>query len=123
MNHMAHFKDLIVWQKAIDVAELVYRYTDRFPSHQKFSLSDQMQRAAVSIMSNIAEGSKRTPKECTNFMRIAFGSSAELESQMILARRLDYITERQLEIFEEQLCHITRILNSLIYKSQHLSTH
>jgi four helix bundle protein len=112
---MAHFKTLIVWQKSVDLAEYIYLLTNGFPQHQKFSLVDQMQRAAVSIMSNIAEGSKRTPKEWTNFLRIAFGSTAELESQCILAKRLNYISENQFNEFEERLGHITRMLNHMIY--------
>jgi four helix bundle protein len=112
---MAHFKDLIVWQKSVDLTESVYRLTETFPNHQKFSLVDQMQRASVSIMSNIAEGSKRTPKEWANFLRIAFGSSAELESQFILAKRLNYISESQYKEFEDRLYHVTRMLNRMLY--------
>jgi four helix bundle protein len=112
---MAHFKDLIVWQTSIDLAEFIYHLTETFPNHQKYSLVDQMQRASVSIMSNIAEGSKRTPREWINFLRIAFGSSAELESQCILAKRLNYISEKQYTEFEDRLYHVTRILNKMLY--------
>lgn len=115
---MAHFKELIVWQKSVDLAEFVYLTTNNMPQHQKYSLADQMQRASVSVMSNIAEGSKRSRKEWINFLRMAHGSTAELESQFILALRLNYITKEQFEAFNQKISHITRILNSLIYSNK-----
>lgn len=121
---MAHFKDLIVWQKSIDLAEFIYLVTGAFPKEQKYSLTDQIQRAAVSIMSNIAEGSKRTPKEWQNFLRIAFGSAAELESQILLAKRLGFISVDKYLEFEEKLSHITRMLNAMVYPRSHFkNTH
>ncbi|MFA5129474.1 MAG: four helix bundle protein [Patescibacteria group bacterium] len=111
---MANFKDLIVWQKSISVAERVYKMTSLFPPHQKYSLVDQMQRAAVSIMSNIAEGSKRSKKECEHFLRFSHGSAAELESQILLAVRLEYMTSDQADLIMDDLNQITRMLYTMI---------
>jgi four helix bundle protein len=120
---MAYYKNLIVWQKSFYVAEKVYILTRAFPSSQRYSLSDQIERSAVSIMSNIAEGSRRTPKEWKYFLRIAYGSVSELESQLILARKLHFgAQELYLDIFNH-LNEISRILNTLIFKSSSKPIH
>lgn len=83
------FKDLIVWRKSIELVKEIYRITDQFPSEDRFVLVAQMRRAALSIPSNIAEGKKRKGKaELLQFFRIADGSAAELESQLIVATEL-----------------------------------
>jgi four helix bundle protein len=110
---MAHFRNLIVWQKSLSLAKQIYQITGRFPSDQRYRLVDQMQRAAVSIMSNIAEGSKRTKKECDHFFRIAHGSAAELESQLLLTLELAYITKIEADQAMDELDHITRMLRSM----------
>lgn len=86
---MQTFRDLIVWQKSVELAKQVYILTQQFPPGERFGLASQMQRAAVSIPSNIAEGKLRgSPKEFTYFLRIAFGSGGELETQIEIAKRL-----------------------------------
>lgn len=83
------YKDLLVWQKACDVAVEVYAITSELPKEEKFGISAQMQRSAVSIASNIAEGSKRgSRKEFLHFIRIAQGSGAELETQLHILSRV-----------------------------------
>src|SRR6202163_3404212 len=85
------YKDLVVWQKGIALAEAVYRLTKSFPSTEKFGLVAQMRRAAVSIPSNIAEGQARhTTGEFIQFISHAEGSAAELDTQLILAAELDF---------------------------------
>lgn len=85
-------KDLDVWKKSIDLVELIYSLTLSFPETERFGLTSQMRRAAVSISSNIAEGSARKGnKELLQFINIAHGSLAELETQYIIAQRLTYI--------------------------------
>jgi four helix bundle protein len=85
------FRDLDVWRLGVDLAELVYRCTARFPKSEIFGLSAQMRRAAVSILSNIAEGRARnSSREFLHFLSISRGSLAELETQLELAIRLDY---------------------------------
>src|SRR3989338_7825002 len=86
---MKSHKDLTVWQKSMDLVELVYKITNKLPKSEVFGLSSQMQRASVAIPSNIAEGAKRGHKlEYIQFLSIANGSAAELETQLLLAKRL-----------------------------------
>lgn len=83
------FRDLLVWQKGLDIAKAVYGLTARFPKEELFGLTSQMRRAAVSISSNIAEGRGRsTRKDFVQFLHIAQGSLAELETQLVLAKDL-----------------------------------
>ncbi|MES2135337.1 MAG: four helix bundle protein [Patescibacteria group bacterium] len=83
---LASFKDLIVWQRAIELAQNLYKVTSALPAKESFGLQSQMRRASVSIASNIAEGKRRgTSKEFLQFLRIADGSAAELETQIIIA--------------------------------------
>ena len=108
---MAHYQDTEAWKRSMRIARLVYQLTESFPKSQQYSLSDQMQRAAVSIMSNIAEGWRRTHKEWKNFMRISFGSAAELESQLLLAQSLHLGGSELYPLIFEELDHVSRILN------------
>ena len=86
------YRDLIVWQKAIDLVAEIYKATDTFPDREKYALSSQMRRAAVSIPSNIAEGrSRSTRKDFINFLHTALGSGTELETQLIIGKRLGYL--------------------------------
>ena len=88
MNH----KDLEVWKQSMDLVALIYKTTDLFPKSEQFGLSQQMRRAAVSIPSNIAEGAARKGnKEFIQFVSIALGSLAELETQLLISERLNYI--------------------------------
>jgi four helix bundle protein len=83
------YRDLIVWKKGIELVEEVYKLTAGFPKDELYGLTSQMRRAAVSIPSNIAEGSRRKDlPEYLQFLRIADGSSAELETQLVIAERL-----------------------------------
>jgi four helix bundle protein len=99
-----NFKELQVWQKAMDLAVFTYELTGYFPKEEKYGLISQVQRAVISIPSNIAEGSGRvSDKEFQRFISIAMGSSFELETQVILAFRFKYITQEQLTAFEEMV--------------------
>jgi four helix bundle protein len=77
-----HYKELTVWKKSMDMVALVYTYTAEFPKTEQYGLSSQMRRAAVSIPSNIAEGSRRRGKDGVHLLTIAYGSGAELETQL-----------------------------------------
>lgn len=89
MSTSKSFKDLIVWQKSVDLSVRIYKVTEKFDSGEKFGLTSQMRRCSVSIPSNIAEGSKRgTDKDFLQFLRIANGSAAELETQLIIAQEV-----------------------------------
>ncbi len=83
-----NFKDLIVWQKAMMLAEESYKITNVFPQSELFGLVSQIKRSAISIPSNIAEGNKRGTKDYVRFLKIAYGSSAELETQLLLSQKL-----------------------------------
>ncbi|HYH69162.1 MAG TPA: four helix bundle protein [Urbifossiella sp.] len=85
------FRDLLVWQKAIQLAITVYRVTQAFPKEEKYGLTSQVRRAAVSVSSNIAEGHARQGREFAHFLSIARGSAAEVESQLYLAAELGFI--------------------------------
>jgi four helix bundle protein len=89
-----HFKELRVWQKSIEVVKDIYLVSKRFPKEEIYCLTSQMRRSAVSIPSNIAEGFRRIHrKENKQFLSIALGSTAELETQLIIPYELGYITE------------------------------
>jgi len=86
-----HYKDLIVWRKAMDLAIEVYQLTKDFPDCERYGLTDQLRRAAVSVPSNIAEGQgRRLRKQFALFLRTARGSIQELETQIMIAERLGY---------------------------------
>jgi four helix bundle protein len=91
---MAGYRDLKVWQAAMQLATEVYRLSAQFPKYETYGLSSQIQRSAVSVPSNIAEGHGRNSnKEFHHFLGMALGSLSELETQIILAQRLGYLTE------------------------------
>ena len=92
------FRDLTVWQLGMQLTEQVYRLTADFPKSEIYGLSSQMRRSAVSIPSNIAEGQGRdSTKEFLHFLAIAFGSICELETQLLLANRFNYLSDTDLE--------------------------
>jgi len=91
-KEMHNFKKLDIWTKSMDLASEIYLLTNSFPSIERFGLISQMQRSAVSIPSNIAEGSaKSSNKDFSRFLEMSIGSLFELETQLILATRLNYI--------------------------------
>lgn len=110
-----HYKDLIAWKKAMDLADLVYDATDSFPRREVYSLTDQMRRAAVSIPSNIAEGQARySSREFIHFLRNSRGSLAELETQILMAGRRGYLPETKTEELLHKADELGRILSGLI---------
>ena len=116
---MQTFRDLIVWQKAIELAHQTYILTNQFPTEEKYGLSSQMQRAAVSIPSNIAEGKLRgSDKEFLRFLRIALGSGGELETQIEIAKRLPKMQECDYLSVEALLDEVMRMLNVIISKAK-----
>ena len=105
-------KDLIVWQKGMDVVVATYELTKYFPKDERFGLISQMGRASVSIPSNIAEGNRRgSEAQFKQFLRIAFGSAAELETQIEIALRLHYADEAQTQRLVKLLDEVMRMLN------------
>ena len=109
-----NYKDLVVWQKGIDLAKGIYRLTRKFPREEKFGLVSQMRRAAVSIPSNIAEGQARhTTGEFIQFISHAEGSVAELETQLILSVELGFIAKETSSSESILVDDIRRMLNGL----------
>ena len=111
---MAGYRDLKVWQAAMQLAEEVYRLSARFPKHEIYGLASQLQRSAVSLPSNIAEGHGRNShKEFNHFLGIALGSLAELETQFILAQHLDYLPEEEISHALQNADEIGKMLKGL----------
>ena len=109
------FRDLDVWNKAIQLVKKIYLVTKSFPKEEIYGLSAQMRRAAVSIASNISEGKTRQSKnEYVQFLYIALGSTSELETQVVISKELAYIDGKSEEGLLEHLDHIARMLRNLI---------
>ena len=109
------FQDLEVWKKAIVLVKNIYLITQTFPKEETYGMTSQIRRAAVSIPSNIAEGKARqSKKEYVQFLFIALGSTAEVQTQIIIAKELQYITEKNKLDILENLDHIARMLRRLI---------
>ncbi len=112
------YRELIVWQKAIDMTMLVYAIAKTFPTEEKYSITSQMTRAAVSIPSNIAEGFGRyNPVEFARFLRISLGSLFELQTQLEIVHRLNYIDDNKCCEIINLGNEIEKMINSLIAKS------
>jgi four helix bundle protein len=111
------FQKLQVWQKGIVLVDRIYDITTQFPKHEMFGLSSQMQRSAVSVPSNIAEGSQRTSqKEFGNFVLIAKGSLAELLTQLIIAHKRKYITDETFEEISAKITELDKMLRAFFLK-------
>ena len=111
---MHNFKELKVWQQAMNLVKEIYTYSKKFPSDEKYCLTQQIQRAAISIPSNIAEGSGRnSDKEFIRFLDIAYGSSFELETQIILSFELKYITEEDFNKFKILISDVQKMIYGL----------
>lgn len=112
---MKTYQELIVWQKGIELVIEVYRLTKLYPKEELYGLTSQTRRAVVSIPSNIAEGYARKHRpEYLQFTRIAFGSGAELETHLIIAKRLQFSSPEEFEKAELLLGEVMRMLNGLI---------
>lgn len=98
MNIVNSYKDLLVWQQAIDLTVNIYALTSNFPKSELFGLASQIQRAAISVPSNIAEGHARdSTKEYLRFISIALGSLAEVETQLVIANKLQFLNDEMMK--------------------------
>ena len=112
---VSSYRDLEVWQRGMDLVELVYTLTKPFPAEERFALTAQLRRAATSIPSNVAEGWGRGGnKEFMYFLKIARGSLAEVETQLILAHRLGYLEEEPLRRALEDATVEGKMLTALL---------
>ncbi len=115
------YRDLKVWQKAIELTKVVYSITENFPKREHYGLASQMRRAAVSVASNIAEGASRhTDRDYAHFLVMARGSLAELTTQSIIACEVGFISVEIQKNLEIQADEVSRMLNGLKSK---LTTH
>lgn len=111
------YKDLKVWQKSLEVAAIVYDVTKNFPRDEQYGMTSQMRRSAVSVASNIAEGSKRgTQKDFKQFLRISLGSGAELETQLELARMFGFLDQNGYNVVNSKLEEVMKMLTAFILK-------
>lgn len=109
-----HYKDLRIWQKGMGLTKTIYRLTARFPSEEKFGLVSQMRRAAVSIPSNIAEGqARRGTREFVQFLSLASGSLAELETQLLLCVDLGYARGLEVILVETEIAEIQKMIAAI----------
>jgi four helix bundle protein len=108
------FKDLLVWQQAMDLVEMIYLQTKTFPKEEIYGLTSQIRRAAVSIPANIAEGNGRqSRKEYQQFLSVANGSMTELETHILIAERLNFLTKEKSEELQKQLQSVSKLLTLL----------
>ena len=117
MEKLILYKDLIVWQKAMELVKEIYLLVKKLPKEEKYALSDQMRRAVISVPSNIAEGYGRKSKiEYSRFLDIARGSLFELETQIHIGIMLGFFAEEESKKAFELTSEVARILNSIISK-------
>lgn len=101
------FKNLNIWQRAVDLAESVYKITSKFPREELFGLTSQLRRAVISVSSNIAEGSSRvSKKDFTRFIDISVGSLHEIENLLELSKRLRYVSPKQFEVLVGEIAQL-----------------
>lgn len=98
-----NFKKLKIWQMAMELAKMIFEKTETFPENEKYGLVSQMNRAVISIPSNISEGSSRTNKSFSHFLDISLGSSFELQTQVLLANMRGYISEENTKDLESKI--------------------
>jgi len=109
------YKELVAWQKSMELVKIIYKLTNTFPKSEQFRLTDQITRAVVSVPSNIAEGfGRNTNKEFSHFISLSRGSLFEVETQLLIAKDLEYVVDisKEQELIEE----LSKILHGLIRK-------
>ena len=112
---MHNYKEIKIWQKGRELVKFIYELTKKFPKEEVYALTSQVRRAVISIPSNIAEGAGHfSNKEFSRFLEIAYASSCELDTQIILALDLDFINQNELNDFSNYIGEIQKMLNGLI---------
>lgn len=115
---MSSYKDLDVWKKSFDLCFDIYQITKVFPKEELYGLTSQIRRASLSVPSNISEGSKRGRKEFLHFLKIAHGSGAETETQLLLAYKLEYISLLDFQRISGSVEDVMQMLSAFIKKLQ-----
>ena len=112
---LKNYRELMVWQKSYQLCLEIYRITKGFPNEEKFGLTSQIRRAAVSVPSNIAEGyGRKTTPEYVHALYVAYGSHCELETQILLSGNLGYIKVEDMKKLQEEIGEVERMLKALI---------
>jgi len=115
VKEIRSFRDLIVWDKSVELVKEVYQVTKSFPKEEIFGLTSQVRRAAVSIPSNIAEGHARlSRKEFQYFLGNARGSLAELQTQIIIGKELGFLSDKEMDDIMNKATDVARLLNGLL---------
>jgi len=114
MPKITSYRDLIVWQKAMDLAALAYRITDTFPRSEQFGLVQQMRDATVSVPSNIAEGTRHRTPGYISRVEIALGEHAELETEMLLSDRIGYVRANDIAAFNALSTQVGELAHGLL---------
>ncbi len=116
---MNSYRDLIVWQRSFQLAKGIYRLTSLFSENERYGLVSQLRCAVVAIVSNIAEGfSRKSLRENLQFFSIAFGSSSEVETQLLLAKELLFAPPHEFSKSENLLLEVRKMLNAMISKAK-----
>ncbi|WP_373514079.1 four helix bundle protein [Persicitalea sp.] len=117
MGEVRTFRDLLIWQKSMLLVTTIYRSTSTFPDSERFSLTSQIRRSAISVPSNIAEGfGRRSSGDYLRFLQIAFGSLFELQTQLEIAVNLNYLQKDEFDLLHEQSREVERMMSSFIQK-------
>ena len=112
---MQSYKELTVWQKSVDLCVEIYRITEKWPKSELYGLISQVRRCCISIPSNIAEGQRRGHRqEYIQFLRVAYGSGAELETQLLVALRIGFLSQTVYDELSSLLEEIMKMLNKLL---------
>lgn len=112
---MRNFRNYKIWNQSVAFTTEIYKITRNFPTYERYGLGDQLRRASVSISSNIAEGSARdSDKEFAHFLSISLGSAFEVETQLLIAYNLKYISDQTLQLLSRQVDLIEKQINELI---------
>ncbi len=113
------YKNLIVWQKAIELVTEIYSITKTFPTEERFGLTSQLNRAVVSVPTNIAEGwGRESSKNYLQFLRISRGSLMEVETLMLISKNLDYVNQEKFKLISDKIEEVGKILHGLIKSMQ-----
>lgn len=114
---MQSYENLSVWKKAVALSVAIYKLSEKFPQKEVFGLTSQIRRAAVSVPSNIAEGRRRgTDADFRNFLRMAHGSLAELETQLLITKELSYCSDIEYRKINTEAVEVSKMLQGLITK-------
>ena len=114
---MKNYKELIIWKKGIDLVKAVYAISKQFPAEEKFGMISQVTRATVSIPANIAEGSSRnSDKDYARFLQIALGSAFEIQTYLIIAKEMNWVTNEKIDPIEMSLEEEIKMMHAFIKK-------